>query len=330
MGLRWFYQTDVFLYLCHTNHQQIVRKRRRIRSSVDDKVLDGYFPPAYPGVLIAAEVKALVGTLRISVEELAAMLLPRAASRAIAPISGFKVGAICRGVSGNLYFGANVEFVGVPLHATVHAEQCGIANALAHGEVGVKAICVSAPPCGHCRQVINELTTASELTIQLPGQDPVPFLSLFPDGFGPEDLKVDRRLMDPQTQPMELVGEMSDALVEKALEAARSSYAPYSGNYAGVALEIRGGRVFCGIYAENAALNPSLLPMQAAIANLIINGCYFAEIKRAVLVQTQGTKIDLADISRQTLASVCNVPLEVKDGAISSKNALGDEVGVPG
>jgi hypothetical protein len=39
-----------------------------------------------------------------------------------------------------------------------------------------------------------------------------------------------------------------------------------------VALIARGGRVFAGNYTENAAHNPGLAPMQAAVAGAIIGG----------------------------------------------------------
>ena len=50
------------------------------------------------------------------------------------PHSNFYVGAIAVGDSGNFYFGANMEFVGVPLSASIHAEQSAVMNAWIHGE----------------------------------------------------------------------------------------------------------------------------------------------------------------------------------------------------
>ena len=59
-------------------------------------------------------------------------LLDLATCFSVAPISGFYVGAIAVGKSGKLYLGANMEFKGVPLSASLHAEQSAIFNALTH------------------------------------------------------------------------------------------------------------------------------------------------------------------------------------------------------
>ena len=63
-------------------------------------------------------------------------------------------------MSGRLYAGVNLEFPGLPLQHSVHAEQFLIANAAWHGERGLRRIAVNAAPCGHCRQFIAELVTA--------------------------------------------------------------------------------------------------------------------------------------------------------------------------
>ncbi len=68
--------------------------------------------------------------------------------------------AIGLGESGHLYIGVNLEFPGLPLQHSVHAEQFLIANAAWHGERGLRRIAVNAAPCGHCRQFIAELVTA--------------------------------------------------------------------------------------------------------------------------------------------------------------------------
>ncbi|KAK8923801.1 hypothetical protein KSP39_PZI019337 [Platanthera zijinensis] len=71
------------------------------------------------------------------------MLLPVARKLARPPISGFHVGAAALGVSGRIYLSANVEFPGVPLHHSIHAEQFLITNASLHAEQGIRFIAVS-------------------------------------------------------------------------------------------------------------------------------------------------------------------------------------------
>ncbi len=290
------------------------RKIRSGRSRIDEKILDGFLTKE-TSFLSAGEVKALVGTMRITVEELINHLLPWVSERAIVPLSKFKVGAICRGNSGNLYFGTNIEFVGQCLKSTIHAEQAALANALSGNESGIRALAVTAPPCGHCRQFLNELNTAGELNIYLPGKDPMLLHELLPVNFGPADLEIENRVMDAQSHGLKLEDETDDELVQKALEAANQSYAQYSKAFAGVAIQTGNGQIFTGLYVENAAYNPSLLPLQAALANLVMAGRQFSEIKRVILVQARDSQLDHDNTAEGLLKSLSNVPLSIYNAA---------------
>ena len=73
--------------------------------------------------------------------------------------------------------------------------------------------------------------------------------------------------------------------------AATQSYAPYSHSYAGVALQIQDGTLFCGRYAENAAFNPSLPPLQSALIMLRMAGHAPEDIQAAALVESQQGQI---------------------------------------
>jgi cytidine deaminase len=282
----------------------------RRRSRIDHRILDGFLT-SETSFLMAEEVKALVGTMRITVEELIAQLLPWSSTRAIAPVSGFKVGAVGRGVSGNLYFGTNIEFVGQALHATIHAEQCCIANLMSKGDTGLRALNLTASPCGHCRQFLNETNSASEMKLYIPGQQALGLPTLLPEGFGPRDLNVEFSLLDPQDHRLQLQDAPGDELVEKALQASNQSYAPYSESYAGIAIRTRNGQIFHGIYAECAAYNPSLLPLQACIANLIMAGRSLNEISEAVLVNKKNSKVSHALTAQSLLKSLTDIPLKV-------------------
>ena len=72
-------------------------------------------------------------------------MLPLAAACAVTPVSRFNVGAVAHGLSGNLYFGANMEFCHVPLQQTVHAEQSAITHAWLRGE----KVCAKSPSITH-------------------------------------------------------------------------------------------------------------------------------------------------------------------------------------
>lgn len=220
--------------------------------------------------------------------ELMLALVPFAQLYARPAVSNLSVGVVAAGAStGALYYGANQEYAGPALSFTLHAEQCATTNAWRHEEQGLSSLAVSAAPCGHCRQFLYELVTASDLEILLPGGAPAPLTSFLPDAFGPRDLGVPAALMTLANHGLRLVAPTTDQVVLAALEAANSSYAPYTESYAGLAIETSDSKIFAGRLAENAAYNPSLSPMQAAMALRSLSGDPAASIDRIVLVETE-------------------------------------------
>ena len=241
-----------------------------------------------PPVIAAAEAKARAAARGVTPDELMDELLDAAQRKAIAPVSGFAVGAVARGTSGALYLGANLEFRGHPLNASVHAEQAAVANAMANGERGIDALATTATPCGHCRQFLNELANADALRIRARGAPVTTLGALLPAAFGPADLRVSERLMDGRTHDLRLAVRSSDRLVAAALNAADESYAPHGKTPAGVALQLDDGTVVVGRSAESAAFNPSLSPLQAALSALALAGIGFDRVRAAALVETAG------------------------------------------
>ena len=70
---------------------------------------------------------------------------------------------------------------------------------------------------------------------------------------------------------MDVSKEVYQEAATAALESASESYSPYTKCPAGVAL-ISGRGVHCGGIVENAAHNPTLQPLQAALINARIDG----------------------------------------------------------
>ncbi|GEA22898.1 cytidine deaminase [Vibrio harveyi] len=248
------------------------------------------------------QFEALLNATNLSDKELRVALLPFAAAFSYAPISEFYVGAIARGLSGRLYFGANMEFFGVQLGQTVHAEQCAISHAWMKGERGVKDITINYSPCGHCRQFMNELTTAKELKIQLPEREEKSLHDYLPEAFGPADLGIQSGLMAEVKH--EFACDDNDTLIQKAVTAMNISHAPYTNNLSGIALEMNSGRVFQGAYAENAAFNPSLPPLQVALIQILMAGEQFEDIKAAALVENSQGKISHLADTQSTLEAL--------------------------
>ncbi|KAL3681061.1 hypothetical protein R1sor_024017 [Riccia sorocarpa] len=141
-------------------------------------------------VIEAEEVERLQRASGLSLEDFLATLVKPTQALARAPISNFNVGAVGLGASGRVFRGVNVEFEGVPLNNSIHAEQFLVANAARNGERRLKFLAVSAAPCGHCRQFLQELRGASDLRVLIAdSKAETHSLSHFlPHRFGPQDL----------------------------------------------------------------------------------------------------------------------------------------------
>ncbi|MCS3431581.1 cytidine deaminase [Klebsiella sp. BIGb0407] len=242
----------------------------------------------FPAMFTAAEVAHIKQHTNLNDNELAFALLPLAAACARPEISKFYVGAVARGVSGNLYFGGNMEFIGSTMQQTVHAEQSAITHAWMRGEKALESITVNYTPCGHCRQFMNELNSGTQLHIHLPGVPPATLGDYLPHSFGPRDLDIKTLLLDDEDHHLTVAG---DEVTQAAIVAANRSHAPYSQAPSGIALETIDGNIFVGSYAENAAFNPSLPPLQAALNILSLSGYEYTDITRAVLVERRDASL---------------------------------------
>lgn len=271
---------------------------------------NGPLPSVNGGYIPAAQVPGILASTGLTIEELMLALIPQAQKYALPAISNFLVGAVGLGSSGSLYFGANYEFVGQALSFTVHGEQAATAHAISRGDTGMQKLAVSAAPCGYCRQFLYELTTAATLQILLPNTPPALLTDLIPDAFGPKDLGVTAALMSAQSHDMTLSSGARDPVVQAALKAAKASYAPYTFDYSGVALKTRDGGIFTGSVAEDAAFNPSMSPLEAAVVSLVISGGKsYSDIVDAVLVEMAGSKAGQASATRDALVAISSVKL---------------------
>jgi cytidine deaminase len=241
------------------------------------------------GRISAPNAAALAGGSGIGATMLE--LIGLAAEWARPEISGYKVGAVGEGASGALYLGANLEFHGAALAQTVHAEQAVVANAAAHGETGLVRLAVSAPPCGYCRQFLYELASASRLEILLSGRPPAGIADFLPGAFGPADLGVRGGMLDRAAHGLS-AGAGAGAVAQTAAAAANASYAPYSKAYGGAAIRAGDGRIFSGLYLENAAFNPSLSPLQAALVQAVLGGCAAADLESVAIAQPEPSQVD--------------------------------------
>ena len=242
--------------------------------------------PVSHGVMTRAMANEIAHEAGLSIPELALALVHWASSFAVIPISGFRVGAVAVGESGALYFGANMEFAGEALSFSLHGEQAAVNNAWINGETSISNLAVNAAPCGYCRQFLNELSAHDPLDILLPNTPKRCLTEYLPHAFGPADLGITNRLLNPQDNGLSCPS--SDPVVSTALAAANASYAPYTQTYTGIALQSDDGTIISGRLAENAAYNPSLSPMVSALSHMTLYMEKKPTVARAVLVEAKG------------------------------------------
>jgi cytidine deaminase len=266
------------------------------------KLLAGLSSTGYRGGIDGAIVKDLLRVEATTIDELMVKLLPLARIGSRPPLSDYHVGAVLLGVSNSLYLGGNIEVPGQALGLAVHGEQAAIANAYMHGEDGVKALAVTAAPCGHCRQFLTEMVPGGGLRVLFPQASPTTLAALLPMAFGPQNLGRKQGALPIRAIRLELKAE--DTAIAAALEAACRSYAPYTHSPSGVAVVTASGRTFAGAYIENVAFNPSLSPLQTALAGVFAAGEDATGIVRVVLVEAEDARISQKASTEATLASL--------------------------
>ncbi|MFA6092852.1 MAG: cytidine deaminase [Elusimicrobiota bacterium] len=246
--------------------------------------------PANPVYLSPEQVSRITQALGITKEQLLERLVETAKQFARPLISGAKysVGAAGLGESGAVYLGGNLEFTGIAYNQSVHAERAVVLNALRHGEKGLVALALSAPPCGGCRQFLNELVSRERLRILVRGKPPVDFATLLKDPYGAKGTLLVPRPTNNLLPPERQAGGWRD-LIETAFKAADTTYSPYDPS--GVALRTKNGKIYSGGHIQILGAEPSLSPLQAALTHLVSEQGGFEDISEVVLVEWEGSKI---------------------------------------
>lgn len=260
--------------------------------------------PDFSGMLETSLVSEMAATEGKPVEYLLLGLLPCAAKRAFVPISNYYVGAVLLGVSGNLYFGNNIEIPGLGLGCSVHGEQSAFSNAFMHGEKEIAIVAVNAAPCGHCRQFMTEFSLSMTMRIIIKDVADLPLGKLLPDHFGPAHLGNTQgafKSIDHKLHVRDEAAGQDTELISVAQQAANKSYAPYSMSPSGAALRTRSGRIHAGSYIESVAYNPSLPPLQAALATLIQSGESPQDIVDCALAEVANAQISQMEFSQAVL-----------------------------
>jgi cytidine deaminase len=117
-----------------------------------------------------------------------------ASEQSYSPYSRFRVGAALVTESGDVYSGCNVENASYGL--AICAERNAVFQMAAQGARKIRALVVytptpaPVPPCGACRQVINEFGPEAAIFCVCDGPDRLEttLAKLLPDAFGPGNL----------------------------------------------------------------------------------------------------------------------------------------------
>ncbi|MCE5294547.1 MAG: cytidine deaminase, partial [Chlamydiales bacterium] len=225
----------------------------------------------------------------MTVDDLLLYLVPLAQQFARPAISGYHVGAVGLGASGNIYIGVNLEFSDLP--STIHAEQFMVVNARNHQEIAIDTIALSAAPCGHCRQFLSEIANAGTIRILTPENEPTTLGALLPHSFGPQDLGLQGDLLSQASAPFP----SSLDVVERAREAALCSYAPYTNKIAGVAFTTLDGNIYSGSVLENAAYNPTVPPFTSALVDFVTRTSILEDGEAVLMLYSQIDKVVLVE-----------------------------------
>jgi cytidine deaminase len=272
--------------------------------------------PQQGGKLSRRACNELMRLLDISCDALMIRLLPLAKVFSVAPISEFQVGAVVLAGDGSagtevgLYLGANMEFKHLALNMSLHAEQAAVLNALHQGANFLKTIATSEPPCGHCRQFLNEICDAAEIVALVPGPEGNAYhhnrlSNILPTAIAPHNLGNVSGLMAPPDaiRKLRLTHHSDDPVVQAALSAAEASYAPYTGNLAGSTVQTVDNGIISGRYVESVAFNPSVSPLHSAILQLNQMALDDKQaIERVVLVE-KPTRIRQKDLVEMIIRS---------------------------
>jgi cytidine deaminase len=240
--------------------------------------------------------------------ELAHALLPLAATFSVAPISGFHVGAVAVGASGALYLGANLEFAGAPLSATLHAEQSAILNAWSHGEFGITALAISEAPCGYCRQFLWELSGGDKLSI-LVGDTRIDLEQLLPMPFG-EQRKPGHGLIDSASIALQSSTPINDTIDQCAIDAAQRSYTPYTHEPEGFVISCADGQHFLGSSAESIAFNPSVPAVLSALNQRNLSSSRNESIIRGTQAKLAASLHSSSELAASLIRGISNVKIQ--------------------
>ncbi len=245
--------------------------------------------------------------------QMMAALLDIASAMATAPGEGNHIGAILEGESGSLYIGAPIVWQGKGIKFSAHGVQTAVLSAWQQGETRLRALHGrDAALRVLSRKFLRETWNWSKLKIIHAADGPESYktgavteIELGINGLKTDELK--SRLMGEAQRGITLGKSDNNELINLAAEAASLAYAPYSKNYAGVAVRSKRGMVFQGRYAECGASIAGTLAIESALITMVLSGVGLGDITEVLLVETRGTVTQFS-VTQKLLLAMGNIP----------------------
>ncbi len=205
----------------------------------------------------------------------------KATDTAYVPYSKYHVGAAVLTKDGSIFSASNVE--NAAYGSTICAERMAIGKANASGTRDIKAIAISSKskefdkveiasgPCGSCRQFIYEMSQVSQIDIEVIGsttnKNHITLTTI--EKLLPLRKK---RYVDLNIPSQIHLTDSQNLLIEAAIKATDTAYAPYSKYHVGAAVLTKDGSIFSASNVENAAYGSTICAERLAIGNANASG----------------------------------------------------------
>jgi len=247
-----------------------------------------------PMCLSGEEITEILSASKMARREVMVLLLDVASAMAHVTGDGNHIGAILEAESGAMYVGAPVAWQGKGVKFSAHGVQTALMNAWHQDETKFRTLMVETPPCACCRQFLRETWDWGSIKIECAEDGPHSLKTgaIKEIEFDQKGLKIGGpkgRLMGEGKRGINIGKSDANELINKAAEAAAMSYAPYSKNFAGLALRTKRGSLHQGRYAECSASIAGVMAIESALINVVLSNESIADITDIVLIEMRGT-----------------------------------------
>ena len=253
------------------------------------EVLQSFFlelDPIFSGFIGSMDVLDLCKKLKVNEERLMLILLAYPQIGKVINTEEFNPTAICKGRTGNLYYGSeiNTSVIQIP------GVQSSCINAIQHGEEEIKLVASSKELTKNDQLFLAELNGGLGLEVMYLTGERKNIKEYFD-----ANVNFENPFREPDHQ-LKLSYPTEDDLVNRALGEANRSYSSRSKSYSGVSILMKNGEIHGGSFLETESLSHT--PLGTSLINVISCGGKLADIQRICMVEGLGTKVSQVNIVR--------------------------------